>query len=82
MWIFLSLLYLEYFEPLDVDVNVFNQVWKFLTIVSSHILSSHFCFSFSSETPVMHILVPLMVSPHVYEAVFIFLYSFNFCSSN
>ena len=72
----------EYFEPLDVDVNVFNQVWKFLTIISSHILSSHFCFSFSSETPVMHILAQLMVSPHVYEAMFIFPYSFNFSSSN
>lgn len=55
---------------------------EILDIISSHILSSHFCFSFSSETPIMHILVQLMVSPHVYEAMFIFLYSFNFCSSN
>ena len=30
----------------------------------------------------MHILVQLMVLPHVYEAMFIFLYFFNFCFSN
>ena len=55
---------------------------KFSTIISSNVFSVHFFFSSSSETPIIQMLVPLMLSQRSLRlsSILFILFSF-FCSA-